>query len=48
MIKVYKYTIIVVSFIMFFTFVLFNAFENDISPVYADYTKSAIQYEEVI
>ncbi len=34
MIKVYKYTIIVISFIMFFTFLLLAAYENSLDQIY--------------
>ena len=34
MIKVYKYTIIVISFIMFFSVLLYTAYKNDLSPIY--------------
>ena len=35
MIKVYKYTIIVISFLMFFTAMLYVAFEVNTSQIYA-------------
>lgn len=34
MIKVYKYTIICISFIMFFSLLLYSAYKNDLNPIY--------------
>lgn len=43
MIKVYKYTIIVISFIMFFSALLYTAYKNDLSPIYAAPEKEIIE-----
>ena len=47
MIRVYKYTIIVISFLMFFTFLLYNAFSNHNNQVYASPNIEIIEVREI-